>query len=291
MPEEIKKKRNRIFHKMKHKYRLIIYNEDSFQEVWHLRLSRLNVLAVFGSLAMFTIFMVTLFIAFTPLREFIPGYPDSEMNKNIKLNALKVDSLEHEMAIRDKYFKNINNIISGNIPKNNETPNDTAIVYHNISFDKSSRDSVLRQKIEEEEQYNFSVFDEKKSSETSFSSLIFFAPVKGIVTNSFDAVEDHFGTDIVASGNEVVKATLDGTVIMASWTLETGYVIQIQHINNLVSVYKHNADLLKKVGDHVKAGEAIAIIGNSGELTTGPHLHFELWHEGKALNPEEYIVF
>ena len=121
--------------------------------------------------------------------------------------------------------------------------------------------------------------------------LHFFTPVRGMVTNSFNPSNNHFGTDIVAGPNEVVKATLAGTVIMATWTLETGYVIEIQHDNNLISVYKHNAELLQKVGLRVKAGDAIAIIGNSGELTTGPHLHFELWQNGVALNPENFIVF
>ena len=115
--------------------------------------------------------------------------------------------------------------------------------------------------------------------------------MKGIITYSFNPSENHFGTDIVAASNKVVVATLNGTVVMANWTLETGYIVQIQHDNNLLSIYKHNSELLKKVGDHVSAGEAIAIIGNSGELTSGPHLHFELWHNGAPINPEDYIAF
>jgi murein DD-endopeptidase MepM/ murein hydrolase activator NlpD len=115
--------------------------------------------------------------------------------------------------------------------------------------------------------------------------------VNGIVTNSFKGSENHFGTDIVAGPNEVVKATLDGTIILSTWTIETGNVVQIQHDNDLISVYKHNAEILKNMGKRVKAGEPIAIIGNSGELTTGPHLHFELWYKGKPVNPEEYITF
>jgi murein DD-endopeptidase MepM/ murein hydrolase activator NlpD len=123
------------------------------------------------------------------------------------------------------------------------------------------------------------------------SKLHFFSPIKGLVTNSFNAIQNHYGTDIVGAPNEVVKATLGGTVVMATWTLETGYVIEIQHDNNLISVYKHNAELLKRVGDHIRVGDPIAIMGNSGELTTGPHLHFELWYKGTPLNPEDYISF
>jgi murein DD-endopeptidase MepM/ murein hydrolase activator NlpD len=132
---------------------------------------------------------------------------------------------------------------------------------------------------------------EKKKINTALSSTLFFPPVKGLVTNTFNSKSEHYGTDIVASANEVVKATLGGTVTMAGWTLETGYVIELQHENNIISLYKHNAELLKHIGDRVKAGEPIAIIGNSGELTTGPHLHFELWYNGTSLDPQQYITF
>jgi murein DD-endopeptidase MepM/ murein hydrolase activator NlpD len=130
-----------------------------------------------------------------------------------------------------------------------------------------------------------------EASPRDLAGIHFFTPVRGLVTQSFNARENHFGTDIGAAHNEVVKATLDGTVTLADWTVETGYTISIQHENNLISFYKHNAELLKKVGNVVKAGDAIAIIGNSGELTTGPHLHFELWHNGTPIDPQTYIVF
>jgi murein DD-endopeptidase MepM/ murein hydrolase activator NlpD len=161
-----------------------------------------------------------------------------------------------------------------------------------IKFVKSKKDSLLRKQIEGEEQYNLT-FSEKPRQQTgiNLSQLHFFTPLRGVITNSYNQETDHFGTDIVAGPNEVIKATLEGTVIVANWTLETGYVIQIQHENNLVSIYKHNAELLKKVGNRVLAGEPIAIVGNSGEITTGPHLHFELWYNGSPVNPEDYIVF
>jgi murein DD-endopeptidase MepM/ murein hydrolase activator NlpD len=162
--------------------------------------------------------------------------------------------------------------------------------YGTIDFSTSLEDSILRNQIEEEEQYNLAVVDNRPRA-LGLAGVHFFAPVRGIVSSPFDATKNHFGTDIVASPDEVVKATLDGTVIMASWTVETGYVIQVQHKDNLISVYKHNAELLKKTGNVVKAGDAIAIVGNSGELTTGPHLHFEIWYNGTPVNPEEYIVF
>ena len=206
------------------------------------------------------------------------------------MNSLKLDSLETEIRIRDMYLENINAIIAGEEPKNLMVTPDTMIDYGTIDFSKSVEDSLLRMQIEEEEQYNLSIA-ENKTRASGLAVVHFFTPIRGMVSGHFDAAKNHFGTDIVAAPNEVVKATLDGTVIMANWTVETGYVMQIQHRDNLISVYKHNAELLKEAGNIVKAGDAIAIIGNSGELTTGTHLHFEIWYNGAPLNPEEYIVF
>lgn len=284
------KRRKVLINKLKHKYRLVFFNDNTFEEVWHFRLSLLNVLSVVGTVSLFLITIVTVLIAFTPLREFIPGYPNEDMRRTIVLNSIRLDSLEKQIRIRDQYFANLNTLISGREPIKYDTQQDSAKTYKNINFTKSVHDSLLRQRIEEEEQFNFSVSSNNKT-ESSIAEMHFFTPVKGIITNNYNVKENHFGIDIVGSPNEVVKATLDGTIIMATWTLETGNIIQIQHQNNIVSVYKHNANLLKKVGNQVKAGDAIAIIGNSGELTTGPHLHFELWYNGKPINPVDYIIF
>lgn len=286
----IKEKKKHIVNKLKHKYRLIIYNDDTFEEVGFLRLSRLNLFSVIGMVIILLITGVTVLIAFTPIREFIPGYPDGNMRRNIITNVYKLDSLEKEIKIRDRYFESINTIIRGGTPMSYENAQDTTISYQDITFAKSEHDSILRQQIEEEELFNLTLLS-TTSNRTDFSSIHFYPPVKGLVTNSFNPNENHYGTDIVTESNKVVVATLDGTVIMANWTLETGYVIQIQHDNNLISVYKHNSELLKKIGNHVTAGEAIAIIGNSGELTSGPHLHFELWHNGAPIDPEDYVAF
>lgn len=285
-----KERKKHLVNKLKNKYRLSIYNDDTFEEVWYLRLSRLNVFSIVGtSLLLFTIAIIVL-IAFTPIREFIPGYPDGNMRRNIINNVYKLDSLEYELEIRDRYFESINTIIRGGTPISYENSQDSAVRYQEITFDKSEHDSLLRQQIEEEELFNLSILT-NTSNKTDFSSIHFYPPIRGLVTNSFNPNENHYGTDIVTASNKVVVATLDGTVTIANWTLETGYVIQIQHDNNLMSIYKHNSELLKKVGNHVTAGEAIAIIGNSGELTSGPHLHFELWHTGTPIDPEDYVAF
>lgn len=272
------------------KYRLIIYNDETFKEIWYLRLTKINFIVLFISIVILLAAGIFSLVAFTSIREMIPGYPDDNIRRTILMNALRLDSLEEEIRVRDIYFRNLNAIISGEEPENLMPSVDSTRDFSEIDFSKSIEDSILRIQIEEEEQYNLSVIDDSRQPK-GLARIHFFAPIKGHVTNSFSAYENHFGTDIVAGPNEVVKAVLDGTVILATWTVETGYVIEIQHSNNLISVYKHNAELLKKTGNLVKAGDAIAIIGNSGELTTGPHLHFELWLNGTPIDPEEFIVF
>ncbi len=290
MAEEQKKKR-KLINKLTHKYRIVMLNDSTFEEVGFLRLSRLSTFSLGGTLIILSIALVYVTIAYTPIREFIPGYPDTEMRNNIVQNAILLDSLKEELRYRDQFFVNMNQIISGQSPQDYLNSEDDSLTeYQNLSFARSSSDSILRQEVYLNEKLQLPVSDNVQVT-NKLEKMHFFTPVRGVITNSFSSLNSHFGTDIVASPNEVVKATLDGTVIMASWTLETGYVIQLQHINNLISVYKHNAELLKKVGMRVKAGDAIAIVGNSGELTTGPHLHFELWQNGIALNPETYIIF
>ncbi|MBS3807967.1 MAG: M23 family metallopeptidase [Bacteroidales bacterium] len=284
------KKKKPLLQRLKNKYRLIIYNDDTFEEIWYMRLSRLNVLAVFGTGAIILIALVSLLIAYTPIREFIPGYPEGDMRRTMVQNYARLDSLEKELQLRGQYIDNIATIMAGGVPEDQGLSQDTAIKDASVQFEKSESDSILRKQIEQEEKYTLSVNYEEPSGR-DLSQIHFFSPVKGLITNSYNARENHFGTDIVAGDNNVVVSALEGTVTMANWTLKTGWVIQIQHENNLLTVYKHNAELLKEVGDHVDAGEAVAIIGNSGELTTGPHLHFELWRNGSPLDPEKYIVF
>jgi murein DD-endopeptidase MepM/ murein hydrolase activator NlpD len=276
--------------RFRNKYRLSIFRGESYQEVLNLKLSRLDVIMIISGVTFIFLAIVVLIIAFTPVRELIPGYPDEKTLRDIRLNYILLDSLEKEIEKRDRYFANLNQIISGKEPDNRDNVVDTNISYGSISFSKSDEDSMLRSLIEQEDQYSLSIIDDKKQI-TSISKVHFFSPIKGIITNSYNPRNNHYGTDIVAAPNQVVKAVLDGTITMATWTLDLGWLIQIQHENNLLSVYAHNAELLKKSGEYVKAGEPIAIIGNSGELTTGPHLHFELWHNGTPLNPEDFIFF
>jgi murein DD-endopeptidase MepM/ murein hydrolase activator NlpD len=230
-------------------------------------------------------------VAFTPLREFIPGYADVNLRRNALDASLRADSISKELENKNAYMQNLLYILQGKTPPSTTSfPSDSTHKYDNISIKKSKSDSVLRAQIEAEDKYALAADDEKGQNK-SISSFFFFTPLNGTVTSSFNSKNSHFGIDIAAGENEAIKATINGTVIFASWTNTEGYVIHIQHDNNLISAYKHNSVLLKKAGDYVKAGEVIAIIGNSGELSTGPHLHFELWYNGIPLNPQEYISF
>jgi len=286
-----KKKKRKLINKLTHKYRLVMLNDSTFEEVGYIRLSRLNLISVGGTLIILSIALVYVTIAYTPIRELIPGYPDTEMRNNIVQNAILLDSLKEELRYRDQFFSNLSQIISGQAPEDYLNSSDDSITdYQYLSFTRSSSDSILRQEYDLNEKLRIPV-SENPQNNNRLEEMHFFTPVHGVITNSFNSLNSHFGSDIVTAPDEVVKAALDGTVILASWTLETGYVLQLQHANNLISVYKHNAELLKKVGMKVKAGDAIAIVGNSGELTTGPHLHFELWQNGIPLNPETYIIF
>ena len=282
------KRKRKFFEKLKDQYRLIIYNDSTFQSVWSMKLSRLKVFTVTSLTSAIIVILVILLIATTGLREYIPGYPKAEYRQMLVENALKVDSLELELKKRDDFFKGIKAIISGETPEDNLVI-DSTIGVSEINFTDYNHDSVFQDKLLEE-QLSLSM-ESNEPRKTSISQMHFFVPVKGIITNHFSNASEHFGVDLVSDPNARISSVLDGTVIFSGWTLETGYVIYIQHQSDLVSVYKHNAELLKKAGDKVKAGEAIAIIGNSGELSTGPHLHFELWYDGNAVDPEQYIDF
>lgn len=269
---------------------MVLLNEDTFEEVGNMRLTRLNLIALVGIILILLVTITYILIAFTNIRELIPGYPDAAMRQHIRTNAMMLDSLEYEQNVRDKYFDNLNRIISGEQPELYMNDTSSLADPRDVNFVRSTNDSLLRQQVEAEEQFRLSVLDDPQGSKR-LHEMHFFTPVDGIITASFNPADDHFGVDLVAEPDEVVKAAMDGTVIMSNWTLETGYVIQIQHDFEVITAYKHNATLFKTVGEKVEAGDAIAIIGNSGELTTGPHLHFELWYGGVPLDPEDYIVF
>ena len=285
-----KESKKKVIKKLKKRYHLKMVREANLEEVFALHVSRFSIYLTIGLSILLLIVMVAASIAFTPIRQLIPGYPDRQLQKNIVFNARMVDSLEHELLIRDQYFQTIQDIMTGSEPKSPQSPQDTFQSYEHIDFSISKEDSLLRAEVDRETQ--FSIYQNSEEAVVNdLAKVHFYPPLNGIVTNSFDISNNHYGADIVAKPNQVVSAILDGTVVQATWSVEFGYVIQVQHKYNLLSSYKHNSELLKTVGSRVQAGEPIAIIGNSGELTWGPHLHFELWFNGQAIDPEKYINF
>ncbi|MFO8001309.1 MAG: M23 family metallopeptidase [Marinilabilia sp.] len=299
-------KRKEFVKKLKSKYKLAIFNEQTYEEVVVLRLSRLNVFTLVGFSAIILIALVVLLIAFTGLREYIPGYPDSNQRLMIVRNAQRVDSLYVEIEKRNEFIENMQRIVRGDVPEDEsresqeraeseletgDGDNNEEDGFGNVEFSPSEEDSAFRALVEREERFSLSSERPDDQSESLLANTFLTSPLEGMVVNEFGDPTGHHGVDIVAGPGARVSAVMDGVVFFSDWTVETGYVIQIQHASNLISVYKHNERLMKSVGDHVKAGEAIANVGNSGELTTGPHLHFELWHNGVPLDPQEYISF
>jgi len=294
----MEKKKKTFLEKIKNKYRLVVYNDQTFEEAVSIRLSRLNVFIVVGTICILLVFATTYIIAFTPLKEYIPGYGNFDSAKKINSLYHKADSLDKALEMKTVYISKIKTILKGEVNADESNVMPKAVdVPKEINYKRSKQDSILRADIESQPGYNLVKSESSTensnyaTSSASIKNFFFFTPLNGTVTNNFNPAESHYGVDVVAQRNEAVKATLDGTVILSSWTLETGYCITIQHSNNLVSVYKHNSVLLKKEGDYVKAGEVIAIIGETGMLSSGIHLHFELWFNGIPVNPRDYIIF
>ena len=285
----VKKKRHKAFwSNIKFKYKLTIINENTLEEVVGLRVSKLNGISVLLSVLTVLFLVASVIIAFTPLRNYLPGYMNSEIRAQVVENALRVDSLQQLVDRQNLYIMNIQDIFSGTIRVDTVHNMDSLTTVREDSLmERTQREAEFRKQYEETEKYNLTSITARPDIE----GLIFYRPTRGMITEKFDSDRKHYGTDIAANAGESVLATLDGTVILSTYTAETGYVIEVQHNQDFISVYKHCSSLLKREGDTVQAGEAIALVGNSGQLTTGPHLHFELWHKGRAVNPEQYIVF
>jgi murein DD-endopeptidase MepM/ murein hydrolase activator NlpD len=286
-----KSKQKRI-EKLRRKYKLVLMDANSFEEKLSLRLTRIGVISVTFLLLLILAVITIYLVAFTSLREYIPGYTDTSLPEKIYRLQQKTDSLERAFHQKDVYISNLKSVINGDSMAYDKQPMISGNQnYDTITLAVSSEDSALR--AEYEEQTRFSLYQNRTMNYASedLGNINFFPPLSGIITRNFDPSSEHYGVDIVANNSEAIKATMEGTVIFSNWTLETGYVIGLQHKHNLISVYKHNSSLLKQQGTFVQAGETISIIGESGELSTGPHLHFEIWHNGKPINPEEFITF
>ncbi|MCF6365185.1 MAG: M23 family metallopeptidase [Bacteroidales bacterium] len=284
--EELNKKQKRKLH-------LSIFDAHTFEEVKSLKFSRPLIFSLIGASILIIFGLVFLLLVYTPLNLLIPSKASLEAKNSVIETSLMIDSLERKIISEETYLTQIKNIIQGKIAADTfnveKLYNDSSIVISKSEFGNSNLDSIIRAELEETEA---GVIGEQiKEIKETLKNLHFIVPLKGLVSNEFDAKKSHFGIDIVPGNDETVLAALSGTVILSTWSVETGYIIGIQHNWNLLSLYKHNSVLLKKVGDRVKSGESIAIVGNSGEQTSGKHLHFELWHNGTPTNPRDYITF
>lgn len=288
-----KRKRNTnklsFWKRIRFKYKLSFINENTLEEVWSFRLSQLSVFISLGVFAFSLVAFTALIIIMTPIRNYLPGYLDVEVRKEIVQNALRADSLERMIEIQNLYLKNVTGIISGTIELDSIREIDSlARIDADFEIPRSPEEEEYVKNFEQEEKYNLAVLN---TNPLPVDGLFFYKPVNGMISSHYQADIHHFGVDIAAAPKESVLATLDGTVMYAGYDPNQGNVIQVQHKNGFVSVYKHNELLLKEPGEQVVAGEAIALVGNTGKLSTGPHLHFELWYNGKPVNPEDFIVF
>ncbi|WP_460220422.1 M23 family metallopeptidase [Psychroserpens sp. MEBiC05023] len=282
-------KEQRFRKKLLHKYRLVVLNEDTFEERFAIKLTRLNVFVI-ASLGTILLIAGTIFlIAFTSLKEYIPGYSSTALKKQATVLNYKTDSLQQVINLNEQYYSSIKKVLTGDVSTvefNRDSIIDAASIDpSSLDLKPTKEDSLLRDLVDKEDKYN--IFESTISS----SNFVLFPPVNGTISEGYNIKDKHYAVDIVVAKDTPVKATADGTVIFAEWTSETGYVVIIEHSYELISVYKHNASLTKQQGDLVKSGEVIAMAGNTGELTTGPHLHFELWNRGYPVNPTNFIDF
>tara|TARA_B000000565_G_scaffold222883_1_gene177976 strand:- start:815 stop:1681 length:867 start_codon:yes stop_codon:yes gene_type:complete len=284
------KKQNKSFLKrIFNDYKVVISSEDTFEEKFSFKANKINALIIMLVYSIILISFTISIVFFTQLREMVPGYSSTDLlNRAIYLTK-KIDSLEQQIALNNKFYKSIEDVLSGNIDEfvpRDELSVDSSLTNSDfVTVSPNSQDSILRKYVENEDKFNLT------NNELIIENKMFFSPIKGEITQSFNFNENHFAIDIAADIGTPVKSVLDGKIIFSEWSLETGYVVVIDHGENIISVYKHNSKILKEQNDFVQAGEVIAYSGNQGNLSTGPHLHFELWKNGTPIDPEPLLNF
>ncbi len=284
-----RKNKKKFTTRLLHKYRLVILNEDTFEERVSFKLTRLNVFVLVTSSVIILIAGTTFLIAFTGLREYIPGYSSAALKRQATELTYQTDSLQTKLMLNNQYYESIRRVLTGDLDPavlNRDSlaraqPIDPALV----DLTPSRADSLLREEVANEDKYNV------LETATGAMDFALFAPVKGPISDKFDLRTRHYAVDVVVAKNTPVKAAADGRVIFSEWSAATGFVIIVKHDFGLTTIYKHNSSLTKEQGELVRQGEVIAMAGSSGELSTGPHLHFELWNDGNPVNPTDYIDF
>ena len=270
-------------------YKVVVSSEDTFEEKLSFKANKINAFIIVLLYSIILIAFTISIVFFTQLREMVPGYSSSDLlNRAIYLTK-KTDSLEQQIALNNKFYKSIEDVLSGNVEEftsRDELSTDSNLINPDIfTISTNLQDSILRQYVDNEDKFNLT------NNELVIENKMFFSPIKGEITQSFNFNENHFAIDIAADIGTPVKSVLDGKIIFSEWSLETGYVVVIDHGENIISVYKHNSKTLKEQNDFVQAGEVIAYSGNQGNLSSGPHLHFELWKNGTPIDPEPLLNF
>ena len=279
-------KKNNIKKRESKNYRLVIQEEKTYKEKFKLKLSRTNVFLTGTFISLIIVSITTSIIFFTPVREYIPGYDTTKMRVQAIKNLERLDSLINQLSINESYLEAVSQTINGEDYKNIYTNESQRISVDLSELDMSLRveDSILRKVVEREDKFNVI------ESETQTLSLEMSPPVRGIIIESFDVPIKHYGIDIVLKEQTPVKAVADGIVLLSEWTIDSGHTVIVYHKDQLTSIYKHNYLSKVKTGDYVKQGQVVALSGNTGELTSGPHLHFELWDSSGPINPEDLLL-
>lgn len=284
-----KSNKPKLRQKLLNKYRFVVLNEDTFEERLSYKLSRLNIFILISLFGAILIGSTVVIIAFTPIKEYLPGYDSIEIKRQSARNITMMDSLGRALYEQQQFLSSITKVLTGDLEIESLDKETFVGINRNeisdLELQPNIQDSLLRAAVAQEDKFNI------LESASSVVSFVLFPPVTGVISQPYDVSQKHFAVDVAVSQKAPIKAVADGTVIFAEWTLETGYVVILEHQNTLLSVYKHNATINVSQGDLVKSGEVIATAGNTGEFSTGPHLHFELWSNGYPVNPVEFIDF
>lgn len=284
-----KKENKGFFKKLFNDYKVVVSSEDTFEEKFAFKASKINVFVLMLVYSVILISFTISIVFFTQLRELVPGYSSSDLlNRAIYLTQ-KTDSLERQIELNNKFYKSIEDVLSGKTDEfieRDNIPIDSSLNDKNLfSISPNSEDSILRNYVDSQDKFNLTI------NELVIENKMFFSPIKGDITQTFNFEENHFAIDIAADIGTPVKSILDGKILFSEWSVDTGHVIIVDHGDNIVSVYKHNSKSLKEQNDFVQAGEVIAYSGNQGSLSSGPHLHFELWKNGTPIDPEPLLNF
>ena len=284
-----KKENKGFFKKLFNDYKVVVSSEDTFEEKFAFKASKINVFVLMLVYSVILISFTISVVFFTQLRELVPGYSSSDLLSRAIYLTQKTDSLERQIELNNKFYKSIEDVLSGKTDEFVERENITIDSSLNekifFSISTNSEDSILRNYVDSQDKFNLT------KNELVIENKMFFSPIKGEITQAFNFEENHFAVDIAADIGTPVKSILDGKILFSEWSVDTGHVIIVDHGDNIVSVYKHNSKSLKEQNDFVQAGEVIAYSGNQGSLSSGPHLHFELWKNGTPIDPEPLLNF